>query len=145
MNAVATKTTENIAQRIVYCWRTRTPPTPAIRRFGPSVTVVGPAGLATGLGTARGIALGVCVVGVAALVPALAGNLRNAIGPSCVRFTGGARRPPEENRRASRVRSCPTPATGGHPRRDRPLPPRIFRSPSPPAAWPARSSGRASG
>src|SRR5260221_6558453 len=88
MNAVATKTTANIAPRIVYCWPTRTPPTPAIRRFCPSMTVVGPAGLATGLGTARGIALGVCVVGVAALVPALAGNLSNAIGPSCVRFTG---------------------------------------------------------
>src|SRR5437016_8324210 len=89
MNAAATKSTANIAPRIVYCRPTRTVPGPATRRFGPSRTVVGPgAGLATGRGTARGIALGACVVGVAPLVPALAGNLRNAIGPSCVRLPG---------------------------------------------------------
>src|SRR6266545_5064490 len=88
MNAAATKSTANIAPRTVYCRPTRTVPRPIMRRFGPSATVVGPgAGLATGLGTARGIALGACVAGVASfLVPALAGNLRNAIGPSCVRI-----------------------------------------------------------
>src|SRR5712664_2376149 len=82
MYEAATKSTAKSAPRTVYCRPTRTAPRPIIRRFGPSMTVVGPgAGLATGLGTARGIALGACVVGVAPLLPVLAGNLRNAIGP----------------------------------------------------------------
>src|SRR5216117_4035885 len=101
------------------------------------MTVAGPgAGLATGLGTARGIALGACVVGVAPLLPVLAGNLRNAIGPSCVRISvDAARRPPEENRRAPRAHPCPTRARDGHPRPGRRLRSRTARSPSPPGAW----------
>src|SRR6266513_6163703 len=92
MNAAATKSTANSAPRTVYCRPTRTAPTPIIRRFGPSMTVVGPgAGLATALGTARGIALGACGASVASfLVDVLAGSLRNAMGPSCVRVTGDA-------------------------------------------------------
>src|SRR5256885_39993 len=92
MNAAATKSTANSAPRTVYCRPTRTAPRPIIRRFGPSVMVVGPGvGLAAGLGTARGTALGACVAGVAPfLVSILAGSLRNAMGPSCVRVTGDA-------------------------------------------------------
>src|SRR5260370_28994227 len=89
MNGVEAKSTENRTCRAVYGGPTRTVPRPIMRRFGPSMTVVGPgAGLATALGTARGIALAACVAGVASLLVAiLAGNLRKAIGPSCVRVT----------------------------------------------------------
>src|ERR1700704_3362927 len=104
MYAAATKSTANMAPRIVYCRPTRAVPRPTIRCFGPSMTVVGPgAGFAMGLGTARGIALGACVADIASfLAPVLVGNLRNAIDPSCVRVSvdARARRPPEENRRA---------------------------------------------
>src|SRR6266850_6664084 len=85
MYEAATKSTANSAPRTVYCRPTRTAPRPIIRRFGPSMTVVGPgAGLAVGLGTALGTALGACVTGVAPFFVS-AGSLRNAMGASCVR------------------------------------------------------------
>jgi hypothetical protein len=57
------------------------------------MTVVGPGvGLAAGLGTARGIALGACVACVAPFfVSILAGSLKNAMGASCVRVSVDAR------------------------------------------------------
>src|SRR5262252_1319456 len=80
---------------MVYCWPTRIAPMPAMRRFGPSATVVGPGGtgLISALGTALGTARGAWGAGGApffATVAVLVGSLRNAIGPSCYQVAADA-------------------------------------------------------
>src|SRR5689334_14942937 len=84
---------------MVYCWPTRTAPTPIIRRFGPSMTVVGPGtGLMKPLGTAFGIGRGGCGAGAAPFfiagllgITVLVGSLRNAMCVSCALvYRGGA-------------------------------------------------------
>src|SRR5580765_2116215 len=85
--AAATNSTAKITPRIVYCWPTRTAPTPTTRRFGPSATVVGPgAGLIRALGTALGTTRGPCGAGAAPFftVAVLVGSLRNAIVPPVI-------------------------------------------------------------